>query len=77
VRYLLGRSVSLADLAYYKNDTYRSMTNLMEKIAEDPDFDISLMSLEFKAEWTPDGLPVPVSRKNPDPYPLTATPITL
>jgi len=63
-KFILGRSVSLADLAYYKNDTYRSMTNLMDMIAEDPEFDISSMSLEFKAEWTPDGIPIPVSRNN-------------
>ena len=33
-KYLLGRRVSLADLAYYKGEVYTSMTNLIKTIAQ-------------------------------------------
>ena len=63
-KYLLGRRVSLADLAYYKGEVYTSMTNLIQTIAKDPNFDISSMNLEFSPQWTPDGNAIPVSRNN-------------
>eukprot|EP00658_Telonema_sp_P-2_P016122 TRINITY_DN16247_c0_g1_i1.p1 TRINITY_DN16247_c0_g1~~TRINITY_DN16247_c0_g1_i1.p1 ORF type:complete len:1293 (+),score=346.83 TRINITY_DN16247_c0_g1_i1:68-3946(+) len=63
-KYLLGRRVSLADLAYYKGEVYTSMTNLIQIIAQDPTFDIQSMNLEFSAQWTPDGNTIPVTRNN-------------